>query len=548
MQETLFPLIGGIGLFLIGMKLLSDGLVAFAGENLRRAMVRFTGTPYRAFLSGTLITALVQSSTATTVTLIGFVSAGLITFAQAIGVVIGASLGNTASGWIVAGLGLKVNLGFYTLPLIGIGALLKLLGRGRWSELGLALAGFGMLFLGLNTLQDGMRGLADLFNLATLPVGGFSARITIMLIGLAMTAVLQSSTAAIAMTLTALHTDTINFDQAASMVIGASIGTTLTGVLVTIGGTVYAKRTAAAHILFNLSAGLLAIVLLPAFTFLVRFVEQHLDITPGALSIALFHTLFIGVGVIVFLPFSSWFARAVERMLPERSDGIATHLDASLLTLPTVALDAAQRALEDVTLKLLLLYEEILSMSKRDDLPQELTQVQRDLNQTFDFVSRIPLQPGNETFAANRIAQLHAIDHLLRLCSRLQDLAQVGSDFASPIFVCALEQNYEMLTQVRTGLNDGTLDNRLEPIKQAAVILTGLSYQNRHELLQEAGPDSSASDALRTTETFRWLERTANHLWRICHYLTQSRLADKGNTAAAQEVSDPPVDMPAEMD
>ncbi|MEZ5435071.1 MAG: Na/Pi symporter [Pseudomonadales bacterium] len=140
-------MIGGMGLFLIGMKLLSDGLVAFAGENLRRALTHFTGTPCRAFISGALITALVQSSTATTVTLIGFVSAGLITFTQAIGVVIGASLGNTATGWVVAGLGLKINLGFYTLPLIGIGALLKLLGRRRWAELGLALAGFGMLFL-----------------------------------------------------------------------------------------------------------------------------------------------------------------------------------------------------------------------------------------------------------------------------------------------------------------------------------------------------------------------------------------------------------------
>ena len=144
MQNVLFPFFGGLGLFLVGMMLLSQGLVAFGGHALKQALARFTGTPGKAVLSGTLATAVVQSSSATTVALIGFVSAGLISFHQAIGVLIGASLGNTATGWIVAGLGLKVNLGFYTLPLIGIGALLKLMARGRWAELGLALAGFGM--------------------------------------------------------------------------------------------------------------------------------------------------------------------------------------------------------------------------------------------------------------------------------------------------------------------------------------------------------------------------------------------------------------------
>src|SRR5690606_7285178 len=145
---------------------------------------------------------------------------------------------------LVAGLGLQVNLGFYTLPLIGLGALIKLLAHGRWTGIGLALAGFGLLFLGLNMLQDGMRGLAGIFNLAQLPVGGFWAHIAVMLIGLAMTALLQSSAAAIATTLTALHTGTINFDQAAAVVVGAAIGTTVTSAIVAIGANVPAKRTA----------------------------------------------------------------------------------------------------------------------------------------------------------------------------------------------------------------------------------------------------------------------------------------------------------------
>src|SRR5690606_39737068 len=169
MVDVIFRLLGGIGLFLLGMALLSDGLVGFAGAALRRALLRFTGTPWRAFTSGALTTLLIQSSTATTVTLIGFVSAGLIGYSQAIGVVIGASLGTTATGWLVAGLGLKINLGFYTLPLIGIGAFLRVLGRGRWRHLGFACGGFGMLFLGLSSMQEGMQGLSDHFDFKALP-------------------------------------------------------------------------------------------------------------------------------------------------------------------------------------------------------------------------------------------------------------------------------------------------------------------------------------------------------------------------------------------
>jgi len=136
MIEVPFQLAGGIGLFLIGMMLLTNGLVAFSGSALQQALARFTGTPFKAFLSGVLVTALIQSSTATTATLIDFVSAGFITFSQAIGVVMGASLGSTASGWLVATLGLKLNLGLLTLPLIAIGALVKILTKGRWANLG----------------------------------------------------------------------------------------------------------------------------------------------------------------------------------------------------------------------------------------------------------------------------------------------------------------------------------------------------------------------------------------------------------------------------
>ncbi len=536
MLDILFPLLGGIGLFLLGMMLLSGGLVAFAGPALQQALARFTSTPRRAFASGAVITALVQSSTATTVTLIGFVSAGLINFTQAIGVVIGASLGNTVPGWIVAALGLKISLGFYSLPLIGIGALLRLLARERWANLGMAMAGFGVLFVGLDTLQEGMSGLSAAFSLAELPIGGIGARFFIMLIGIALTAVLQSSTAAVAMTLTALHTEAINFDQATALVIGASIGTTLTSLLVSIGATVHAKRTAAAHILFNLIAGLIAIALLPVYLLIIDFLARYAGLEAGVLWLTAFHTLFIAVGVVLVLPFSAYFARLIERLLPERADDVTQHLDASLLAIPIVALEASQRALDRVAQRLFGIYEEILAGTHPENLQQRLARNRAALDRCFDFVSRIPPPNGDEDFASRRIAHLHAIDHLLRFRERLNELDQVRSELSNPIYGEALVQNRHILTLAQEGLErrDG---DWLERIATDATALATLSRQVRHSILHDTGPDSAAR-ALRITDTFRRLERAGNHIWRICHYLaTANAPAHPGAVSPDSEVA-----------
>lgn len=535
MLEVLFPFVGGLGLFLIGMMLLSDGLVAFAGSNLKRALVRFTGTPYKAFASGTLVTVLVQSSSATAVTLIGFVSAGLITFSQAIGVLIGASLGNTATGWIVAELGLKVNLGFYTLILIGIGAFLKLLGRGRWAEMGMALAGFGLLFHGLSMLQQSMSGLSGVFNLADLPVGGYGPRIMIMLFGLALTAVLQSSTAAIATTLTALYTNTINFDQAASLVVGAAIGTTMSGALVAIGATVYAKRTALAYILFNLVAGLIGLLLLPAFLYLIQLLDNFMQISPDATMLVAFHTFFILIGVVFFLPFTAGFARVVERMLPEVEDGLVQRLDDSLLNIPAVALEASQRTIEQLAGALLKIYGDILAMAQSARTDNELKQAEQALDNTFDFVTRIQLPPEEDVQAEQRIAQLHAIDHLLRLRHRLSDIARANIDFANPVYQSAQQSSRSMIHLVQRGLAEKTLTPYLEEIDHEADQLAIYVHQARHEILQKVMPSSKALSTLHTTDVFRWMERTGHHICRICFYLAQGRPANGNGVKSATE-------------
>lgn len=523
MLDIVFPFAGGLGLFLVGMMLLSEGLVAFAGGSLEKVLLALTGRPARAFASGALITALAQSSTATTVTLIGFVSAGLITFSQAIGVVIGASFGNTATGWIVAGLGLKVNLGFYTLPLIGIGALMQLLTSGHSRELGRALAGFGMLFLGLNMLQDGMQGLAASFSLAHLPTGGYGALLATMLVGLVLTFVLQSSTAAIAMTLTALDAGAVNFDQAAAVVIGASIGTTLTGALVSIGGTVYAKRTAAAYILFNVAAGLIALVLLPFFLPALHAASAYIGYLPGAIALAAFHSVFIAIGAAVFLPFTESFSALVQRLLPSRTAETDHHLDASLLRVPAVALEASQRTLHGMADQLLGLYRQALSKTVPASAQEDLRRMAGVLDDAYEFVARIQLPLDDEAMNGQRSAQLHAIDHLLRLLGRLRTMTGGVADFSSPSYRTAVKQAAEMVDMAQNGLKGQEQDGWLGQLESGAGSLAALRRKERHDVL--AGPlaGGEALQNLRMTESYRWLERTGRHIWRASHYLAHAR-------------------------
>lgn len=523
MTDVLFPMLGGVGLFLVGMMLLSKGLVAFAGQSLKNVLVRFTGTPWRAFGSGAILTAMMQSSTATTVTLIGFVSAGLIPFVQAIGVVIGASLGNTVAGWVVSGLALKVNLSFYTLPLIGIGALLQLLGRGRWPDLGLFLSGFGILFLGLSTLQHSMAEGANQFNLAALPVGSLGAHFLIMLLGLLLSTVLQSSAAAIATTLTAFDAGAINLEQGAAVVVGAAIGTTLTSALITIGATTAAKRTALAYILFNLITGLIAILLMPAFLFVVNQSVQLLGIQPSAIVLAAFHTFFIMVGALIFLPFTRRFAQLVERLLPEKESFKMQHLDSSLLGMPDIALEASQRSLEHMAQVLFEIHQRILQQAPVTIQPNFFTHMHQSLEDLFSFISRNQVDVSDERLSQQRIAQLHAIEHLLRLNARTLSVFNHQATIDPAALNLATEYSLPLIQEALSYDAQTADEHWVASIEANANKIRAITAESRRELLKHPDRVSTTGNILTKTETLRWLERSSHHIWRICNYLVLGR-------------------------
>lgn len=523
MTELLFQLTGGIGLFLLGMVLLTDGVKTLAGDALRRALVRFTGTPLKAFGSGALVTALVQSSSATTVTVIGFVSAGLLTFPQAVGVVMGASLGTTATGWIVAVLGLKISVGFYALPLVGAGAFCNLLGRGRLRPLGLALAGFGLIFIGIETLQTGMGGLSGVFNLAALPSGGLWAGLLMIAIGIALTVIMQSSSAAIATTLTALHTGSVNFDQAATLVIGAAIG-----------GGVPAKRTALAHVVFNTATGVIAILLLPLFLRGIIWAQLHLGLEAGATSLAAFHTAFIGFGVLVFLPLARPFAARIERLLPDRGPALTRHLDTTLGTLPAVALEASARALHETTAELFDLLADRTAGVWNPQNAARADAVAHAIEKLKTYIANLPPVPPAEPMARSRLGQLHAIDHLLRLQPSLEPAPDLAPRGADPALRDAIALTREILALGRAGLhNEAPADDWSAAVTDRSGRLSELRRQARADILNRtAGGELDTPASLALLDAMRWLDSIGYHAWRICAHLTPDQPDDQPTRAA----------------
>ena len=336
-------LVGGLGLFLLGMRLMTKGLRNAAGNALRSILGKWTRTPLRGLASGFMITALVQSSSAITVAVIGFVNAGLMTMPQSVGVIFGSNIGTTVTGWIVAAVGVNVKVKALALPLIGVGALLRLTGaHTRRRHVGDALTGFGIFFLGIEILQSTFQALNTATDLSAYDIGGIPGIFFFVLVGAALTLLMQSSSAAIALVLTAAMSGIVPLENAAAAAIGTNIGTTSTALLSVIGATHNAIKVASAHILFNLVTGIVALAAIRPLLAVVDTLTGFLDGSDTATAIAIFHTLFNILGVIIFLPFTSRLVAFLDRHIGREAAmlGRPRYLDSNILNTPTLAMDA----------------------------------------------------------------------------------------------------------------------------------------------------------------------------------------------------------------
>ena len=391
-------LFGGLGLFLLGMHLLSEGLRLAAGSALERVLATATDTRGRALASGAVTTALVQSSSAVTVATIGFVNASLLTLAGAMWVLFGANLGTTATGWIVALAGVKLDIAATALPLIAIGAALKLGGQQKFAAWGGAIAGFGLLFYGITVMQAGFTGLAAEFQV---PAGsGVGAMALQLFAGLLMTVVMQSSSASIAIALTAAQGGMIDITGAAAVVIGANVGTTVTAVLASLGATPNAKRVASAHVIFNVITASVAFALLPWLAPVLVSVRDWLSDTDStALTLALFNTLVKSTGIVLMWPIADRLSVFLKTRFgaAERDLAKPVYLDQTTLPMPGMAARALASELE----RMLVMARNYLAMTmtepQKDKLQQdEPQQVLKDLRHLLrageDFVDHMSRQ------------------------------------------------------------------------------------------------------------------------------------------------------------
>lgn len=332
---------------------MTEGLKLAGGKALEHLLGQWTSNRRRGLATGIGITALVQSSSAVTVATIGFVNAGLMPFRRAIWVVFGSNVGTTLTAWIVTFFGFTVKLDAYTFPLIGIGAALHIFSPyERGKALGMALAGFGLLFMGIGSLQENFAQHAHDINLDMLASTGFFTTLLALGIGFLLTLLTQSSSAAIAIILTSVAGGISGIEIAAAAAIGANIGTTSTALIATIGATANAKRLAGAHLAFNGISASAALIILPFFLQAVSRVIESSDTQVNLmLMLAIFHTGFNIFGLLIIWPLEPYLTKRLLALFkddPLSPKTASVHLDPNVAAIPDLAIRAMTLELERV--------------------------------------------------------------------------------------------------------------------------------------------------------------------------------------------------------
>ena len=333
----IFTLLGALGMFLYGMNLMSSGLQKAAGDRLRGFLSAMTSSPFKGVLTGLGITTVIQSSSATTVMVVSFVNAGLLTLAQAISVIMGANIGTTVTAWLVSWLGFKADISILAVPLMAVGFILSISKKSQRRNISELIVGFSLLFLGLSLMKNSVPDLSSTPEVLSFIKGwqgyGFGSVLIFLVFGTLLTLVLQSSSATMALTLIMLNMGWIRFDMACAMVLGENIGTTITANIAAAVGNSSARRAALAHTVFNLFGVIWALALYPYFLRLIGWITAGIfgipnpaaegfevvvengaqtDSQTSALyGLSMLHTLFNTINTLILI----WFVPLIEKIV-----------------------------------------------------------------------------------------------------------------------------------------------------------------------------------------------------------------------------------------
>ena len=431
-------LIGSLGVFLFGMKLMSEALQKVAGNKMRQILSAMTSNRVKGVITGILITAIIQSSSATTVMVVSFVNAGLLSLIESIGVIMGANVGTTVTAWLISILGFKISMAEISLPLIGLCLPLLFSGKRSGKSWGELIIGFGLLFIGLEFLKNAMPDLhknPEIFTfLKEYTDMGYASYILFMLIGTVLTILIQSSSATMALTLVMCANGWISFEIAASMVLGENIGTTVTANLAAVVANTTAKRAALAHFVFNFFGVLWVLAIFPIF---LNWIEQlciflgignpatNASSVPMALS--LFHTVFNITNVLILIWFTRFIARIVTKLIPIREtteDAFSLkHIKIGLLSTPDASLFQAK---EEITLygkNTLSMFRKVIECL---DLPA------KDFAKPFEYLVKLEDESDNiEVEIANYLTKVSESKLTTENSQRVRAMFKIVSEIES---------------------------------------------------------------------------------------------------------------------
>ena len=399
-MNLLFGLMGGLGIFLLGMKNMSDGMQAVAGASLRRLIGYVTNNRFLATIVGIVVTCVVQSSSVTTVMVVGFVNSSVMELSQAIGVIMGANIGTTITGWI-----LVLKIGKYGLPLLGIAAFFFLFSKSeRWRYWAMAIMGVGMVFFGLELMKDACAIIKETPQFESsfkyFTADNYLGVLKCALAGCLLTTLVQSSSATLGITISLASQDVIGYETAAALVLGENIGTTITALLASLGATTNAKRAAYFHMIFNL-IGVFWITL--AFRPYIELIQGLLDndvsemvVVDGketypytTAAIALTHSVFNIVNTLLFLPFLPLFVHLLERLVPSKDfkeKPSLTDLDMRLLETPLLAIEQSRKEIEKMSTGCEKMLAWVDELYEQDEIDKQLSDKLMHREQVLDAV------------------------------------------------------------------------------------------------------------------------------------------------------------------
>lgn len=496
LTQLVFELVGGLGIFLLGMKHMSEGMQAVAGSSLRRMISAVTSNRLLAILVGVVVTCVVQSSSITTVMVVGFVNSGVMALSQAVGVIMGANIGTTITGWI-----LVLKIGKYGLPLLGAAAFVYLFSRGdRWRYWAMAIMGIGMVFFGLELMKDACGIIKENPDFESwfhrFRADDYIGVMTCALMGCLLTTLVQSSSATLGITISLAFQGVISYETAAALVLGENIGTTITALLASLGATTNARRAAYFHVLFNLAGVFWVTLVFQWYIGLVQWVVD-LDVAEEVIvdgnatfpnttaAIAATHSIFNIANVLLFLPFVPMLVRLLERVVPSKNFKEKPHLtdlDVRMLDTPALAIEQSRTELERMGDGCEKMLQWLATLREQDEPDKQLANRLKRREQVLDSI-----QDEIAVYITNLLSGNvpHTVADEARRQLRMADEYESVSDYIADLdkFDYKLRRDGHRFTpEQQAALN--SLNG--EVVEHLAKINVALEHDNRNVLVEVA--------------------------------------------------------------